>query len=94
LCGKHDQASIEKFIANQEKSFADSQYHVLVFFDNKDNVVYPQLPDPGLYFPEERYLKHIKAIYRFNYRLKRAVLQYYHKNMWDGEKMESRYLYK
>ncbi|RYD54940.1 MAG: hypothetical protein EOP56_17780 [Sphingobacteriales bacterium] len=81
---KNDLNSVKQFCEEQKRDFADNKYQVLVFFDNKDNVVYPQLPDPGLFLPEERFLKHVKAIYRYNYRQKKAKLDYYSNNMWDG----------
>lgn len=87
---KNDQASIEKFCADQKKNFTGDKYQVLVFFDNRDNAVYPQLPDPGLYLPEEHFLKHIKAIYRYNYRLEKGKLDYYSNNMLEGRTMTVR----
>lgn len=66
-CGdKPNTDTLVMFCKSKKKDFQNGAFHFIVFFDQKGNASFPNNPLTGGHNDEEQ-LKHIKAIYTYNY---------------------------
>jgi hypothetical protein len=83
-CGDHPSIdSLRMFCTDKKKEFSDGIFHIVVFFDKKENAGFPNNPVTGGYI-EELPSKHIKAVYTYNIVSGYSKLDYYDKNSWES----------
>ena len=88
-CGeKPNFDTITMFCSEQKKDFNTGSMHIVVFFDNKSNAVFPNNPITALH-NEESQLKHIKAVYTYNNVNSYSSLITYETNAWEGKSKET-----
>lgn len=76
--------SLREFCKSEKVKSNSGMFHILVFFDKKENAVFPNNPVTALYM-DEKTSKHIKAIYTYNYRNGYSKLDYYENNYWESK---------
>jgi hypothetical protein len=67
-----------------EWSSEDKLFHYLVFFDSKDNAVFPNNPMTAFYGIEEEPKIHIRAYYEYNRVNGYSKLTFYEENSWES----------
>ena len=83
-CGsKPNIDTLKMFCAIKKKEFTDGVFHIIVFFDKKNNAAFPNNPVTAFY-TDEKPSKNIKAIYTFNRVNGYSKLDYYDKNYWES----------
>jgi hypothetical protein len=83
-CGnKPSLDTLKMFCVDKKQEFTDGIFHIVVFFDNKENAIFPSNPITGGYM-DEKPSKHIKAIYTYNKANGYSKLDYYEKNYWES----------
>lgn len=83
-CGeKPNLDTLQMFCADKKKEFTDGVFHIVVFFDKKENAKFPNNPVTAGYM-DEKPAKHIKALYTFNRVNGYSKLDYYDKNSWES----------
>lgn len=75
--------ALKLFCKEKKGEFTDGVFHIVVFFDKKENATFPGNPVTGGYM-EENQLKHIKATYTYNKINGYSKLDYYEKNNWES----------
>lgn len=84
ICGtKPDIDTLKLFCASKKNGFSGGIFHIIAFFDNKENSAFPNNPVTGG-FNDEKISKHIKAIYTYNRLNGYSKLDYYDKNLWES----------
>lgn len=58
---------IKEFCITQKPTFKDGSFHVVMFFDKKENAEFPSYPISAVPGLDEKDLIHIKAYYTFNF---------------------------
>lgn len=83
-CGDNPEiTTMQNFCLDKKQSFTDGVFHILVFFDSKENAVFPSNPITGGYIEEEP-STHIKAIYTYNRLNGYSKLDFYQQNYWES----------
>lgn len=76
---------IKKFCITQKSTFKDGSFHVLMFFDKKENADFPSYPISAVPGLDEKNLIHIKAYYTFNFQNGYSMLSTYEENAWTSK---------
>ena len=63
---KPDFNEIKEFCITKKQTFKDGAFHILVFFDKKENAKFPNNPVTANFGMDMEILKNIKATYTFN----------------------------
>lgn len=88
-CGnKPSLDTLQLFCSSKKKDFRDGVFHIVVFFDKKENAKFTTNPVTALYI-DEKPSKHIKAIYTYNKVNGYSKLDYYEKNSWESPAITS-----
>ena len=83
-CGdKPNLDTLKLFCAEKKTEFTDGIFHIVVFFDKKENATFPNNPVTALYI-EDKPMKHIKAVYTFNKANGYSQLDFYEKNSFES----------
>lgn len=83
-CGdKPSLDTLKLFCTEKKNEFKDGVFHIIVFFDKKQNATFPNNPVTALYI-EDKPMKHIKAIYTFNKANGYSQLDFYEKNSFES----------
>jgi len=86
-CGENfNTQTLLSFCKDQKTGFYQG-INILVFFDKKDNAVFPNNPVTAL-FMDEAPMRHIRAVYTFNNSNGYSKLSTYEKNMWESKAKE------
>ncbi|MCF3110913.1 hypothetical protein LL912_19160 [Niabella sp. CC-SYL272] len=75
---------LKQFCSNEKAKFTDGMFHIIVFFDKKENAVFPNNPVTALFIEQEQ-LQHIKAVYTYNRVNGYSKLSYYENNAWESK---------
>ncbi|MCZ2129308.1 MAG: hypothetical protein LC109_03475 [Bacteroidia bacterium] len=74
-----------KMFCNEKKSkISSGAFHYIVFFDSKENAVFPNNPITAFYGVDEKPMKHIKAYYQYNKINGYSKLHVYEKNSFES----------
>ncbi len=79
--------TLRMFCADKKKEFSDGIFHIIVFFDKKQNAVFPNNPVTAFYI-DEKPMKHIKAAYTYNRLNGYSKLECYSKNSYQSVAQE------
>jgi hypothetical protein len=83
-CGdKPSLDTLKLFCTEKKNEFKDGVFHIIIFFDKKQNATFPNNPVTALYI-EDKPMKHIKAIYTFNKANGYSQLDFYEKNSFES----------
>lgn len=74
---------LKQFCSNEKAKFTDGMFHIIVFFDKKENAVFPNNPVTALFIEQEQ-LQHIKAVYTYNRGNGYSKLSCYENNSWES----------
>ncbi len=77
--------TLKMFCQSKKESFNNGTFHYVVFFDNKENAVFPNNPLTAFYGMDEEPQKHIKAYYLYNKKNGFSKLYIYDTNSWEGK---------
>jgi len=76
--------TLKMFCLEKKNGFNDGAFHYIVFFDSKDNAVFPSNPFTSFYGTDENVMKHIKAYYEYNRMNGYSELRVYEKNSFES----------
>ena len=77
--------TLKMFCLNKKGTISSGTFHYLVFFDAKENAVFPNNPITALYGLDEEPQKHIKAYYIYNRLNGFSELNVYESNSWESK---------
>lgn len=80
--------SMKVFCQIKKDSIQNGTFYYIVIFDKKSNARFPKSPFSAQYGIEYNVMRHIKAIYEFNFQNKYSKLTVYEKNMYDSSPTE------
>ena len=76
--------TLKLYCIDRKKQMNSGLFNYLVFFDSKDNAVFPNTPFTAEYGMDEEPQKHIQAIYTYNTVNGYSQLTFYENNRWDS----------
>lgn len=76
--------TLKMFCIEKKDDFTKGVFHYIVFFDSKENAVFPSNPFTAFYGTDENAMKHIKAYYEFNRLNGYSELRIYEKNSFES----------
>jgi len=76
--------TLKMFCLEKKNSFTEGAFHYIVFFDTKENAIFPSNPFTAFYGTDENAMKHIKAYYEYNRLNGYSELRVYEKNSFES----------
>ena len=84
-CGNNPSPdTLKMFCAEKKKEFTTGDFHVIAFFDGRENAVFSKFPITAFYGGDEVPMKHIKAQYTFNRSNGYSKLTCYQNNAYES----------
>lgn len=77
--------TLKMFCLEKKESFSGGTFYYVVFFDSKENAVFPNHPFTAFYGIDEEPQKHIKAYYEYNNLNDFSELKVYESNSWKSK---------
>lgn len=77
--------TLKMFCLDKKGTISSGTFHYLVFFDAKENAVFPTNPITAFYGLDEEPQKHIKAYYEYNRVNGFSELKVYESNSWESK---------
>jgi cephalosporin-C deacetylase-like acetyl esterase len=77
--------TLKMFCKEKKDNMSTGAFHYLVFFDSKDNAVFPNNPMTAFYGIEEEPQKHIRAYFVYNRLNGYSKLNVYETNSWESK---------
>ncbi|MCZ8021402.1 MAG: hypothetical protein O9294_06540 [Cytophagales bacterium] len=78
--------TLKMFCKERRDNISSRTFYYLVFFDSKDNAVFPNNPLTALYGTDEKAQKHIRAYFEYNSLNGYSKLHVYETNSWESKK--------
>jgi len=76
--------TLKMFCLEKKNDFTNGVFHYIIFFDQKENAVFPSNPFTALYGTDENTMKHIKAYYEYNRMNGYSQLNVFEKNSFES----------
>lgn len=77
--------TLKMFCLDKKTKFSGGTFYYIVFFDSKENAVFPNNPFTAFYGMDEEPQKHIKAYYEYNSVNGFSELKVYDLNSWESK---------
>ena len=77
--------TLKMFCSEKKENYYSGTFLYIVFFDRKQNAVFPNNPFTAFYGMDEEPLIHIKAYYEYNSLNGYSQLKIYDSNAWQGK---------
>jgi len=84
ISGNPNLDTLKMFCTEKKESMNSGVFHYIVFFDSKENAVFPNNPMTAFYGVDEKPQKHIKAYFEYNVMNGYCKLNVYETNSWES----------